>query len=455
MEKAAVILAAGHGTRMRSSKAKVLHEIWGKPMINHVVEAYLAAGVQRLIVVVGHQGEAVQEALAGYHQVKFAWQEEQLGTGHAVMQAQSELEGFDGPVIVGYGDAPLYRPETLQQLVEEHVQAESMCTLLTALYEDPFGYGRVIRDGDGRFVEVVEERDATKEQKAIREINTGTYVFAGKNLFSALGQLTNDNAQSEYYLTDVPAILKKQGGEISLVVCQDPAETQGINSKVQLAKAAAVMRNRVLEKLMLSGVTIVDPATTYIDAEVTIAPDTIIYPFTIIEGRSRIEEECIIGPGTRIVSCEIGAGAEIVQSTLLESKVGDETTVGPFAYLRPNTVIGCQARIGDFVEIKNSNIKDGAKIPHLSYVGDADIGANANLGAGSITCNFDGRKKSRTVVEDNAFVGSNANLVAPVTVGEGAFVAAGSTITKDIPAKALGVGRAKQTVREGWVDRRR
>lgn len=455
MEKAAVVLAAGLGTRMRSRKAKVLHEIWGKPMISHVVECYLAAGIQRIVVVVGHQGREVQEALAGYKHVEFAWQQEQLGTGHAVMQAQSNLAEFSGPVLVGYGDAPLYRPETIARLLNRHEAAGAACTILTAVYDDPHGYGRIVRDDTGAFVKVVEEKDATPEQKRIQEINTGTYVFEKSALFDGLARISNDNAQGEYYLTDVPAILLNQGALVALEICQDAVETQGINTKVQLAQAAAVMKSRILEKFMLAGVTIVDPATTYIDPDVVIEPDTIVYPFTIIQGHTHIKSDSIIGPGARVIDCQIGSSVEIVQSTLVEAKIGDGTTVGPYAYLRPGTVVGANARIGDFVEVKNSNIGDGAKVPHLSYVGDADVGAYSNLGAGSITCNYDGKQKHRTVIGDRAFIGSNANLVAPVTIGEGAYIAAGSTITKDVPAKALGIGRARQLVREGWVEKRR
>ncbi|NLV91444.1 MAG: bifunctional UDP-N-acetylglucosamine diphosphorylase/glucosamine-1-phosphate N-acetyltransferase GlmU [Firmicutes bacterium] len=455
MEKAAVVLAAGHGTRMRSNKAKVLHEIWGKPMIAHVVETYLAAGIDRIIVVVGHQGAEVEKFLQDYAAVEVVWQREQLGTGHAVMQARQALADGSGPVLVGYGDSPLYRPETLAKLFEQHEAEGAACTCLSAIYRDPTGYGRIVRDEEGNFAAIVEEKDADPEQKKICEINTGVGVYQREALFACLEEVNNDNAQGEYYLTDVPAILRQKGQRVALVVCPDPEETLGINTKVQLAEAAAVMRTRVLEELMLAGVSIIDPATTYIDADVKIAPDTVIYPFTIIQGKTRIDESAIIGPHTRIVDCEIGAGAEIVQSTLLESKVGRETTVGPYAYLRPNSVIGDHVRIGDFVEIKNSNVADYAKIPHLSYVGDADVGVNANVGAGTITCNFDGERKHRTVIADNAFIGSNSNLVAPVSIGEGAYIAAGSTITKDVPAKALGIGRSRQSVREGWVESRK
>lgn len=456
MKKAAVILAAGFGTRMRSRKAKVLHEILGKPMIQHVVENYQAAGADKIVVVVGHQGEAVQQALADIDaDITFAWQHEQLGTAHAVMQAEPYLRDFSGCILIGYGDAPLYRPETLAALAEHHLQTNAVCTVLSAIYDDPFGYGRILRDEEGNFVGVVEEKDASPEQKEIREVNTGLYVFSPQHLWDALTQVRADNAQNEYYLTDVPGILRSRGHRVEIKLCEDPTETAGINTRVQLAEAAAIMKNRILERLMLAGVTIIDPVTTYIESDVVIGPDTVIYPFTMLHGSTQIGENCIIGPGTRIVNSYIGDDVEIVQSTVIESRLDSGCRVGPFAHLRPGNVIGANVHVGGFVEVKNSNVGEFSKIPHLSYVGDSDIGKHVNMGAGSITCNYDGKKKHRTVIRDHAFVGSNSNLVAPVEIGEGSYIAAGSTITDDVPGDALAIARARQVLKEGWAKKRR
>lgn len=456
MRRAAVILAAGFGTRMRSRKAKVLHEILGKPMINYVVENYRAAGVDKMVIVVGYQGEEVQKALAGLDMdLTFAWQHEQLGTAHAVTQAEPYLKDFSGSILVGYGDSPLYRPETIAGLVEHHEQACAECTVLSAIYERPFGYGRILRDEQGDFVGVVEEKDASPEQKQIREINTGVYIFSSQHLWDALAEVKANNAQKEYYLTDVPGIMRRKGYKVEIELCDDPDETSGINTRVQLAEATAIMKDRILERLMLSGVTIVDPRTTYIDPDVVIGQDTVIYPFTMIHGKTEIGENCSIGPGTRILNSRIANDVQIVQSIVIDSQLDANCSVGPFAHLRPGNVIGPHAHIGGFVEVKNSNVGERSKIPHLSYVGDSDVGTDVNMGAGSITCNYDGKKKHRTVIKDRAFVGSNSNLVAPVEVGEGAYIAAGSTITKDVPEGALAIGRARQVLKEGWAKKRR
>jgi len=449
----AVILAAGKGTRMKSKLPKVLHKVCGYPMVQQVINATRAAGVEKLVVIVGHGADEVKQVLGP--DVEYALQDQQLGTGHAVQQAEGLFAEFDGTVLVLCGDTPLITPETISGLIRYHTERHAAATVLTALMADPSGYGRIIRKQNGDVARIVEHKDASAEELKIKEVNTGAYCFNSKDLFEALKQLTPANAQGEYYLTDTLEVLQKQGKTIAGMIIPDSQELMGINDRIQLAEAEAMMRRRITETLMKEGVTIIDPATTWIDKEVKIGRDTVIYPNTIIEGATVIGEDCVIGPNTRLVEARLGQGVEVQYSIILESSVGANSTVGPFAYIRPGTSIGQQAKVGDFVEIKKSVIGNGSKVPHLSYVGDSIIGEKVNIGAGTITCNYDGKNKFQTIIGDGAFVGSNTNLVAPVEVGPKAIIAAGSTITKNVPEEALAVARSKQSNLDNWASRKR
>lgn len=445
----AVILAAGKGTRMKSALPKVLHQVGGRPMLAHVLAAATDAGAARSIAVVGFGADQVKEVIGDA--AEFVIQAEQLGTGHAVMQAAPALAGHSGTVMVLCGDTPLLTPELLEKLYTAHRDAGATATVLTARMPDPAGYGRVIRDSAGRVTKIVEQKDATPAELAVNEINTGIYCFECQPLLAALGGLTRSNSQGEYYLTDVIGICVSQGAKVWAFTADDHGETLGINSRRQLAEAEQVLRRRKLDELMESGVTIMDPASTFIDHSVVIAPDTVIYPFTWIEGATVIGDGAAIGPSTRLSDVTVGAGSVIQFSYAHECAIGANVTVGPYVHLRPDTVLADGVKVGNFVEIKNSTVGDGSKVPHLSYIGDTDMGAGVNIGSGTITVNYDGRKKYRTIIEDNAFIGCNTNLVAPVTVGAGSYVGAGSTITKNVPPDSLGVARARQTNIEGWT----
>ena len=449
----AVILAAGKGTRMKSARPKVLHAVGGKPMLQHVMEAAKQAGADRTVVVVGFGGDQVQAEIGSA--AEYVLQTEQLGTGHAMMQAQPALAGFAGTVLLLCGDTPLLTGKTLETLVSVHKQSGAAATVLTAVPSDATGYGRILRDTTGQVMGIVEQKDASEAQKKIGEINTGIYCFEAAPLFAALSGLTCNNAQGEYYLTDVLAILAKAEKRVGAVLVDDFQETLGINSRVQLAEAEAILRQRKLIDLMESGVTVMDPASTFVDAAVSIGQDTILYPYTWIEGVTTIGRDCRIGPNTRIADSQIADAVTLHFSYAHECKVGEGVTVGPYVHLRPDTELMAGVKVGNFVEVKNSRVGKGSKLPHLSYIGDADIGSGVNIGCGTITVNYDGKKKHRTVVEDAAFVGCNSNLVAPVSVGAGAYIAAGSTITKDVPAGALGVGRARQSNIAGWTEKKK
>lgn len=452
MNPVAIILAAGKGTRMKSETAKVLHRVAGRPMIEHVIAAVRQAGVAKIVIVVGHQGEEVCRYLGdGY---TYVWQREQLGTGHAVMQTEKELMGSSGPVLVLCGDTPLLRGETLRELLTVHQQEGNDLTLLTAWLDDPTGYGRIVRR-EGQVEAIIEEKDADAETRKIKEINAGVYCFDREKLFAALKEISPTNAQGEYYLTDTLQIFARRGWKRGAVQVADPVEITGVNDRVQLARVGTILRERINAELMLAGVTIIDPATTYIEAGVKVGRDTIIYPQTYLEAGTEIGERCVIGPFTRIAQSVVGNDCTILASFVLESKIGNGVNVGPYAYLRPGTEVADGVRIGDFVEIKKSRIGTGSKVPHLSYIGDTTIGAGVNIGAGTITCNYDGVNKWPTFIGDGAFIGSNTNLVAPVEVGEGAIVAAGSTITKKVPPGALAVAREKQYNIANWALRRK
>lgn len=444
---------------MKSRYPKVLHELAGRPMLHYVLEAAWEAGVARPVVVAGYGFDAVSEAArqaappgAGVEVVR---QEPQLGTAHALLQAQAALRDFSGELLVLCGDTPLLTAGTLRELVAHHRSTGAAGTVLTADLDDPAGYGRVIRDGAGRVCRIVEQRDASPEELAVREINTGIYCFSSPRVFAYARQVTPENAQGEYYLTDVVRLMVADGLRVSSWPAPRVEEVLGINDRVQLARAGEVMRRRVLERLMYGGVTVEDPASTFVAAGVEIGRDTVLRPFTIIEGKTRIGEDCVVGPGARLVDAVLGNGVVVQYAVVVEAALGDRCIVGPFAYLRPGCEIAPGVKIGDFVEVKNARVGEGSKIPHLTYVGDAEIGAGVNVGAGTITCNYDGIRKHRTVIGDGAFIGSNANLVAPVVIGAGAYVAAGSTITRDVPPGALGVARSRQANIPDWVAKRK
>lgn len=453
MEKIkAIILAAGEGTRMKSKKPKVLHEIFGKPMVTYVTEAVKQVGASEICVVIGHKGGQVQEVLAK-EGVSFAEQKEQLGTGHAVMQAMDFI-GEEEDVLILCGDTPLVTAATLEQLLVFHKKEKNAVTIISALADNPAGYGHIIRDEQGNFMKNVEYKDATEAEKLVNEINTGIYCFQGKYLKAALGKLNNHNVQKEYYLPDTLEILLKEGLGVNAMTTNDVSEFFGVNSRVQLEEATQILKNRINRTHMENGVTLVDAQNTYIGPNCIIGQDTVILPGCVVEGNTVIGEDCTIGPNSRLTDMVLKDNVTFQASTGMESSVGSHTTVGPFAYIRPNCVVGEHVKVGDFVELKNSNVGDGTKISHLTYIGDTDAGKKINFGCGTVTVNYDGQKKFRTVVEDNVFVGCNANLVAPVTVGEGSYVAAGSTITKDVPKETLAVARERQVNLAGWVEKR-
>ncbi|MER2192492.1 MAG: bifunctional UDP-N-acetylglucosamine diphosphorylase/glucosamine-1-phosphate N-acetyltransferase GlmU [Solibacillus sp.] len=447
----AVILAAGQGTRMKSKLYKVLHPVCGKPMVEHVIDHIETVNVDRIVTVVGHGADLVKETLG--EKSEYVLQAEQLGTAHAVQQAEPILGDLEGTTLVVCGDTPLIRPETMQALFAHHAEQGAKATILTAVAENPTGYGRILRDANGQVAQIVEQKDATAEQQMVTEINTGTYCFDNKALFAALKEVKNENAQGEYYLPDVIEIMQKQGEIVSAFVTDNFDETLGVNDRFALSQAEELMRARINERHMRNGVTIINPNSTHISADAVIGSDTVLLPGTIIEGKTVIGEDCKIGPNSHIVNSQIGNGTTIHSSVVLNSTVGDETAVGPFAHLRPDTSLGNHVKIGNFVEVKKSVLGDDTKVSHLSYIGDAEVGSNVNIGCGSITVNYDGKNKFKTVIEDDVFVGCNSNLVAPVTLEQGSFVAAGSTITKDVPSEALALARARQENKLGYVSK--
>ncbi|KNZ43296.1 bifunctional UDP-N-acetylglucosamine diphosphorylase/glucosamine-1-phosphate N-acetyltransferase GlmU [Acetobacterium bakii] len=448
-ESKTIILAAGQGTRMRSQKPKVLHQVCGKNILNYVLDASRDSGINEIAVVVGYQAEEVKTSLSP--DVTTILQSEQLGTGHAVLQALPFYSELKGNLVVLVGDAPLVRPETIRGLVAEHERRGHGATVLSANFEDPTGYGRMVKNKAGDLEKIVEERDATVSEKRIQEINSGMYCFDAQTLILALKELKTDNTQGEYYLTDVVEIMRGMGKTTGTYVTPDHEDIQAINSKVQLAQAEALMRKRINAKLMDVGVIMIDPAATYIGWDVIVGQDTTLYPGVILEGKTVIGKDCLIGANSRLVNMEIGDAVTIHNSTLLDSSVGDNTSVGPYAYVRPGSQIGRHCKVGDFVEVKNSTMADGAKAAHLTYIGDGDVGENVNLGCGTVFVNYDGKKKYRTTVEKNAFIGCNTNLIAPVTVKEGAYIAAGSTITDDVPEDSLAIARARQVNKVGYL----
>ena len=453
-----VILAAGEGTRMKSKLPKVLHPVAGRSLIGHVLEAAASLEPHRVVVVVGHGREQVTAHLAEIA----PWavtvvQEEQRGTGHAVRIAMDGLAGqlAPGPILVLAGDTPLLTGATLARLLASHAAVSATATVLSMRLADPSGYGRIVRAPDGAVTAIVEHKDADDATLAIDEVNSGIYAFEAEPLSSALGRLTTANAQGEEYLTDVIGILRGEGQRVAASIAEDDRETWGVNDREQLAAAAAVMRDRINARWMREGVSILDPASTWIDVDVDLEPDVSIRPQVHLAGPTTVRGGAIIGPGTTLTSCEVGAGASVVHTWAELAVIGDGATVGPFTYLRPGTVLGAEAKAGAYVEIKNSTVGDGAKVPHLSYVGDAEIGAGSNIGAATVFVNYDGVEKHRTVVGEHVRIGSDTMLVAPVTIGDGAYTAAGSVITDDVPPGAMAVGRARQRTIVDWVLRRR
>ncbi|HCN61586.1 MULTISPECIES: bifunctional UDP-N-acetylglucosamine diphosphorylase/glucosamine-1-phosphate N-acetyltransferase GlmU [Mammaliicoccus] len=448
MQKYAVILAAGKGTRMKSKLYKVLHPIAGEAMVQHVIDSVKNAGVETVVTVVGHGAEKVKDTIG--HASQFVHQEEQLGTAHAVKTAKDILGNNKGTTIVVCGDTPLISDETISSLLTFHENENAVATVLSAKVSNPFGYGRIIRDKSGLVSEIVEQKDATEGQVEVNEISSGIFAFDNEKLFETLEKVQNDNAQGEYYLPDVIRILKEEDEKVAAYITDDVDGIMGVNDRVQLAKAEQKMKERINLQHMINGVTIVDPATTYIGKHVVIGEDTVVEPGTRIAGKTIIGKNVAIGMNSDIKNSTIKDNATIKQSVITDSVVGEFSTVGPFAQLRPGTELGKETKIGNFVETKKAVLKDGAKVSHLSYIGDAEVGERTNIGCGSITVNYDGVNKFRTIIGDDAFIGCNSNLVAPVEVGDGSFIAAGSTITDDVPDESLALGRARQTTKQGY-----
>jgi len=419
-------------------------------MVEHVVDHIQGLNTERIVTVVGHGAEKVQEQLK--EKSEYVLQAEQLGTAHAVQQAEPLLGDLEGTTIVICGDTPLIRPETMKALYEYHEANQAKATILTAIAEDPKGYGRILRTEDGQVAQIVEQKDATPEQQKVTEINTGTYCFDNKSLFAALKLVNNDNAQGEYYLPDVIEILQKQGEVVAAYVTDNFSETLGVNDRFALSQAENIMRNRINENHMRNGVTIINPDNTYISVDAKIGRDTVIQPGVMIEGSSVIGEDCLIGPNSHIQNSQIGNRTTVHSSVVEDSQIGDDVAIGPFAHIRPASNVGNHAKVGNFVELKKTTLGEGSKASHLTYLGDAEIGTNVNIGCGTITVNYDGKNKYQTVIEDHAFVGCNANLIAPVTVGKKSFVAAGSTVTEDVPDNALAIGRSRQENKENYVN---
>jgi len=438
----AIVLAAGKGTRMKSNLYKVLHPVCGKPMVQHIVDRLHLLAAKQIVVVVGHGAEQVKEQLG--MTVQYAHQEQQLGTAHAVMASGELLKDKAGTTIVISGDTPLVRTETLKNLIEHHEQSQAAATVVTTVLEDPTGYGRIIRNADGFVERVVEHKDATIGQRQVREINTGIYCFDNQKLFQALAQVKNDNVQGEYYLPDVLQILREQSDLISAYVTDNPKEGIGVNDRVQLSAAEKYLRQRINEQHMKNGVTIIDPDSTYIEADVVIEADTVIHPGTHLKGNTKIGAGCVIGPNAELIDCQVESHVHIRYSVAAGSVIRQAATVGPFSYIRPGSDVGEEAKVGNFVELKNTKLGKKSKVPHLSYVGDSEVGRFVNIGCGAITVNYDGINKHKTIIGDESFIGCNANLVAPVTIGDGAYIAAGSTITDDVASEALAIARARQ-----------
>jgi bifunctional UDP-N-acetylglucosamine pyrophosphorylase/glucosamine-1-phosphate N-acetyltransferase len=450
-----VVLAAGEGTRMKSKNSKVLHEIAGRSIIHNLLTAVEPLSPKNLTVVVGaHKDEVIDHLKKVAPKAKTVFQEKRDGTGGATQLALAEHKG-DGTVLILAGDTPLLTTQTLEEFMAAHQSEKSVASVLTALLPDPAGYGRIIRGDNSSILKIVEEKDASDSEKEIDEINTGVYLFELKVLKEVIGKLKNNNSQKELYLTDVISLITAEGKTAQAILSNDYTETLGINDRTQLAECAAIMRDRINHQHMLNGVTIIDPTTTWIDVDVKIEADVVIYPGTAITGKSTVKANAVIGPRTTLVSCTVAEGAKVVESNCTEASIGKEVKVGPFTYLRKGTVLANESKAGAFVEIKNSTVGKGSKVAHLSYVGDAQIGEESNIGAATVFVNYDGEKKHQTKIGDQVRIGSDTMLVAPVTVGDGAYTAAGSVINEDVPAGAIGIGRARQVNILGWVLKKR
>lgn len=448
-----IILAAGLGTRMKSATIKILHRAAGRPIIDYVLDLAAEIGTRSPIMVIGHQRDAVRAAVG--ERARYAIQDEQQGTGHAVLQAAPLVDGGRRVLILS-GDVPLTRPETLRRLLDEHHRSQNALTLLTMKLDEPAMYGRIVRDVAGDVTHIIEAKDATDDQKRINEVNAGIYVFEGEHLFENLRNLSTDNSQGEYYLTDLLGVLRNAGKRVGAVIVDDPIEVLGVNSRADLASVEGEIQRRVVAKLMNDGVTFRNPATVVIDSGVSIGNDTVVYPFVTIEGTSAIGSRCVIEPGVHLINVTTGDDVHLKTGTVAEDAVIESyASVGPYAHLRPGSRLGRRVKIGNFVETKKAVFGEGAKASHLSYIGDAEVGADANIGAGTITCNYDGVNKYKTIIEDGAFIGSDTQLVAPVRIGKGAYVGAGSTITKDVPPDALALSRTPQRIIEGWASRKK
>ena len=448
-QKNAIILAAGKGTRMKSKLYKVLHEVCGKTMVEHVLGQLEAANIDNIVTVVGYGAESVENTIGP--RSKFALQKQQLGTGHAVMQTEDILGDIDGETLVVSGDTPLFTADTFKKLFEYHKQRQAAVTILTSVAPDPTGYGRIVRNDVGIVERIVEQKDANQQEREIHEINTGVYCFDNKKLFAALKKINNDNAQGEYYLTDVIAIMKQEGEVVTAYKMADFDESMGVNNRVALAQANKIMRKRINDELMMNGVTMVDPDTTYIDAGVKIGRDTVIEGNVVIKGDTTIGSDCLIGAGSRIISSQIHDGVKIISSTLENAEMHDGSDIGPNSHLRPQAEIGKNVHIGNFCEVKKAYIGERTEVGHLTYVGDATLGKNINVGCGVVFVNYDGAKKHHTNVGDHAFIGSNSNLVAPVNIAADSFIAAGSTITDDTDQFDMAIARSRQTNKPNYA----
>ncbi|WP_148877685.1 bifunctional UDP-N-acetylglucosamine diphosphorylase/glucosamine-1-phosphate N-acetyltransferase GlmU [Streptococcus sp. Marseille-P7375] len=451
MTNYAVILAAGKGTRMKSDLPKVLHKVAGISMLEHVFRSVSAIDPEKTVTVIGHKAELVEQVLAG--QTEFVRQTEQLGTGHAVMMAESVLENLTGQTLVIAGDTPLITGESLKNLIDFHINHKNVATILTAEADNPFGYGRIVRNQHGEVIKIVEQKDASDFEQQIKEINTGTYVFDNARLFEALKNINTNNAQGEYYITDVIGIFRENGEKVGAYTLKDFDESLGVNDRVALATAESVMRRRINQQHMINGVSFVNPDATYIDIDVEIAPEVQIEANVILKGQTKIGAETILTNGTYIVDSVIGERTVITNSMIEESSVADGVTVGPYAHIRPGSSLAKDVHVGNFVEVKGSSIGENTKAGHLTYIGNSEVGANVNFGAGTITVNYDGQKKYKTIIGNNVFVGSNSTIIAPVELGDNSLVGAGSTITKDVPADAIALGRGRQINKEDYAKR--
>ena len=446
-----IILAAGEGKRMKSNIAKPLQQAAGKALVEWVLDTAEETGSDENIVVIGHKAEDVKAYLGD--RAKYAYQYEQLGTGDAVMQGIESIKDVDGTVMVLYGDSPLIEAETLKRVREDHSKKMRAATVITAIADEPYGYGRIVRE-NGEIVRIVEQKDASEDEQKITEVNSGMYFFDIQKLKESLSKITNDNSQGEYYITDVIEIMLSEGEKVGAYVT-DLEQTMGVNDKLQLSQVGKILNRRKVEALMLAGVTIIDPDKVQVTTNVKVGRDTVLYPGTVLEGDSVIGENCVIGSNTSLNNCKVGNNTKILETVGIDSEIGSDTNVGPFAYLRPGTKVGSEVKIGDFVEVKNSTIDDGTKVAHLTYIGDADVGKRVNFGCGTVVVNYDGVNKHRTIIEDDCFIGCNTNLVSPVVVRHGAYTAAGSTITDEVPPESLAIARSKQVVKEQWTAKRK